>query len=125
MEQKVCLDTDICIEVIKNTEIGRKTVDAIAKYPIFITTITAFELYTRKTSIDKIDLFLNKVDVLDFDIRCAKAASKVYNSLKDGGMLIEFRDIFIAATCIENKCSLATLNKKHFERIKGLEILDI
>ena len=125
MEQKVCLDTDICIEVIKNTEVGKNTLDVIAKSHVFISTITVFELYTRKTNIDKINFFLDKVDILDFDTRCAKIASKVHNSLKEDGTLIDFRDIFIAATCIENNCVIATLNKKHFERIKGLEILDI
>ena len=36
--------------------------------------------------------------------------------------MIEFRDIFIAATCIENNLPIVTLNKKHFERIAGLDI---
>lgn len=36
--------------------------------------------------------------------------------------MIEFRDIFIAATCVVNKASLLTLNKKHFTRIAGLQV---
>lgn len=31
-------------------------------------------------------------------------------------------NIFIAATCIVNELPIVTLNKKHFERIKGLDI---
>lgn len=36
--------------------------------------------------------------------------------------MIEFRDIFIAATCIVNELPIATLNKKHFKHIEGLKI---
>jgi tRNA(fMet)-specific endonuclease VapC len=36
--------------------------------------------------------------------------------------MIEFRDIFIAATCIVNGFPVKTLNKKHYGRIKGLSI---
>lgn len=37
--------------------------------------------------------------------------------------MIEFRDIFIAATCIVNGLPIVTLNKKHFKRIAGLKII--
>ncbi len=34
------------------------------------------------------------------------------------------RDLFIASTSIVNDCTLVTLNKKHFENIKDLQLLD-
>ncbi len=37
--------------------------------------------------------------------------------------MIEFRDIFIAATCLVYELPILTFNKRHFKRIKGLEIL--
>jgi tRNA(fMet)-specific endonuclease VapC len=37
--------------------------------------------------------------------------------------MIEFRDIFIAATCIVNELPLITLNKKHFKRIEELKLI--
>jgi predicted nucleic acid-binding protein len=43
--------------------------------------------------------------------------------LRKENLLIEFRDIFIAATCLVNHLPIKTINKKHFERIKGLEII--
>lgn len=36
--------------------------------------------------------------------------------------MIEFRDIFIAATCIIHDLSVKTLNSKHYGRIAGLNI---
>ncbi len=37
--------------------------------------------------------------------------------------MIEFRDIFIAATCMVHELPIVTLNKKHFKCIDGLKIL--
>jgi len=36
--------------------------------------------------------------------------------------MIEFRDIFIAATCLVYQMPVKTLNQKHFKRIVNLEI---
>ena len=43
--------------------------------------------------------------------------------LKKRGEIIEDMDIMIAATCISNNLILITSNKKHFQRVKGLEVL--
>jgi predicted nucleic acid-binding protein len=39
--------------------------------------------------------------------------------------MIEIPDMLIGATAKANNLKLATLNKKHFERIKNLEIITI
>src|SRR3989344_3971151 len=121
MEQKVCLDTDACIEVINDSLNCKTIINKIQSKEVFVSSITVFELYLRETNLDKVDNLLDKFNVLNFDENTAKIASEVSKNLKKSGLLIEFRDIFIAATCIKNKCSLVTLNKKHFERIKELE----
>jgi predicted nucleic acid-binding protein len=60
--------------------------------------------------------------ILPFDDEVSIKASEIYHELKKRNELIEFRDIFIAATCLVHKLSIMTSNKKHFERIKGLKI---
>jgi predicted nucleic acid-binding protein len=37
--------------------------------------------------------------------------------------MIDLADILIGATALTHDIPLATLNRKHFERIKGLEII--
>jgi len=49
-------------------------------------------------------------------------AAEVYHDLRKRNKMIEFRDLFIAATAIAHDLPVLTLNKKHFERIKGIEI---
>src|SRR3989338_3592072 len=100
MEQKICLDTDACIEIANNTRVGEKI------------------LY----KIENVEFLLRRFNKLSFDDVCAKEGSEISKELAKKGKVIDFRDIFIAATCIINKCSLLTLNLKHFKDIKGLKI---
>lgn len=55
----------------------------------------------------------------------AKEASKIYRNLRTKNKIIEFRDILIASSAIIYKIPIATINKKHFERIDVLEIIKI
>lgn len=123
MAEKVCLDTDICIAVLN----GEKRVEDFRKVltdsELFTTSITVFELYLRDYNLDKIIGLLNNVYVLNFDEICAIKASNIQKQLKSKGVMLEFRDVFIASIAIINNCSLATFNKKHFSRIKNLELL--
>lgn len=52
----------------------------------------------------------------------AKIASEIYLDLRAKNKLIEFRDILIAATALQHTMPLATLNRKHFERVEGLKL---
>lgn len=124
MEQKVCIDTDIAIDIIKKSPKVEQLLSKFSDFNAAISSITAFELNLRKTNITDIDNFISSVYVLPFGIETARIASGIEKALKAQGKTIGFEDVFIAATCIANGCALATLNKKHFENIKGLKIID-
>jgi len=51
-------------------------------------------------------------------------ASDIYAERKASGRLIDDGDLLIAAQCINNNYVLVTNNTKHFQDIKGLEIMD-
>ena len=82
-------------------------------------------ILVRETNLEPIENFKDKVKVLDFDELSSRKASEVSKELKKNGKLIDFRDLFIASTCIINNCILVTFNKNHFERIKefGLNLI--
>lgn len=65
---------------------------------------------------------LNKIWGIDEKI--AEKFGELRKDLRRKGKLIEDIDIFIASTCIVNNLILVTLNKKHFKKIVGLNILD-
>ena len=95
-------------------------------YSLFaVSVITEYEI--RIGSNVETDLFWNdffeKITVLSFDKKASLNAVKIFKQLKKDSKLIEIPDILIAATAQANQLKLATLNKKHFERINSLEII--
>ena len=99
---------------------------------MYITIITLYELVRgdvlagfsgedSKRDYEKIFMVLN------FDNKALVKASEIYAALKKKSMLIDERDIMIGAICISNNLPLATLNKKHFNRLKqfGIKLIDI
>jgi predicted nucleic acid-binding protein len=64
-----------------------------------------------------------ELSILPFDSKANKIAVGIYQELKAKNKLIEIPDILIAATALVNNIPLATINKKHFNRINGLHLL--
>ena len=124
MDQKICLDTDISIEILKETSKGKRFLDLIEESHVFITAISIFELFQRETNLEAAEKLLFRLNILDFNELSARKASEIFKNLKRQGKPIEIRDLFIASTAIANNCTLATLNRKHFEHIKELKLLD-
>ena len=62
------------------------------------------------------------VDTLDMAI--LDKAAGIYAILKKSGRIIDDADILIAASCLANGHTLVTNNKKHFERVEGLQFVD-
>ena len=124
MDKKVCLDTDACISVIKGEPKAEKISDFIGSGKLFVSSITVFELYLRKENLHEIADFLGGIFVLNFDEECAIKASNLQKELRENGVVLDFRDIFIASIAMVNYCTLATFNKKHFSRINDLDLLN-
>jgi tRNA(fMet)-specific endonuclease VapC len=70
-----------------------------------------------------IKLLTNNIEVLSLSEKVARKAAEIYHQLRQSNQMIEFRDIFIGATCIVNDLPIKTLNGKHFSRINGLKII--
>jgi tRNA(fMet)-specific endonuclease VapC len=62
--------------------------------------------------------------VLPFDQVAVQQAVVINNQLKLKSKQIGIADLFIAAIAMSNNMPFVTLNKKHFERIQGLEIIE-
>ena len=93
---------------------------------LYVSSITAFELYSGATDIKKrqdIDTLLQGVFILPLNTDIAKNAGFIYQGLRRRGNMIEVTDILIAATALENDLPIKTLNTSHFQRISGLVML--
>ena len=128
MAGKVVLaDTSVLIDFFRKSDKANSFLIGLVKqdYSFCISAITEFEIYTGATDnqLDYWNEFLKKTQVLSFDKNVVKVAVELNRTLKRRRKQIEMADLFIAATAIESKLPLATLNKKHFERIDQLELI--
>lgn len=121
------VDTSIVIDHLRaGDKNATKLVKLAEKYQVlFISAVSVYELYAGATSpfkIEETSSIISNMSVLLFDEDVALKAAEIYRQLKSKNKLIEFRDLFIAATCVVHDYPIATLNKKHFERIDSLII---
>lgn len=129
MENKIILiDTSILIDYFrKSDKANSKFVHlALQGFVFQISSVTEYEIYSGATSeqIPFWDDFLKKVKVLPFDQNVVKKAVAINQTLKQNRKLIDLADLFIAATAIANNLSFGTLNRKHFDRVDLLTIVD-
>lgn len=123
----VVIDTSIFIEHLRATNKTQTTLWQIPEQTeIFISSVTLYELLMGATNHQKhkdvIFLTQNTI-VLPFDEEVSKRAATIYHELRVSNKMIEFRDIFIAATCLTYNLQVKTLNINHFKRIEGIKFM--
>jgi len=129
MADKIILvDTSVLIDYFRKTDKENAALVAIVKqgYAFCISSVTEYEIY-RGALLGQItfwDNLLEKVEVLSFDKAASRIAVNINAELKRKRNQIEIADLFIAATAVANDLKLATLNKKHFDRIEALSLMD-
>lgn len=120
-------DTGIFIEHLRAKDKLSTTLYKISESTdIYVSAVTVYELYMGATNKDKerdVVVITENFTVLPFTDTVAQKAADLYHKLRLSNQMIEFRDIFIAATCMVHELPIVTLNKKHFKRIDGLKIL--
>lgn len=121
------IDTSLFIEFLRSR---KKEDTALYKLPgnvsYSLSSVTLFELYMGATTPEKendIHLLTDDLNIISFDDEIALRAGTIYHELKKNNKMIDFRDIFIGATCLAHNLPLATLNEKHFNRIDGLILI--
>ncbi len=124
----ICLDTSILIDYYRKTDKQKAFFFRLTQiYQLFaVSVITEYEIMIGSSHIQHIFWlsFFDKVTILPFTKEANKMAVEIYRQLKAGNKLIEIADILIAATALSNALKMATLNKKHFDRIQGIALID-
>ena len=126
---RMVVDTSIFIDFLRAKKKEQTILQNLSdKHRLFISSVTLFELLVGATSKEKwvevIEL-TEDIPVLGFSEKTSEIAAKIYQVLKKQNKIIEYRDIFIAATAISNGLPILTLNKKDFLRIKDLELVEL
>ena len=75
-------------------------------------------------NIERLNQFLQIVEVADFDDASADAYSRIRLALRQIGRPTSEMDMLIAAVALANDAVLVTHNTRHFEDIEGLVLED-
>jgi predicted nucleic acid-binding protein len=129
MADKIILvDTSILIDYYRITDKNNSAWIALVRqgYSFSISAITKYEIYSGATASQLTfwDTVLQAVTVIPLDEATVDTAVTINNAPKRKRKQIDLADLFIGATAVAHNLSLATLNRKHFDRIDTLHLID-
>lgn len=130
MADKITLvDTSVLINYYRKTDKANSVWVKLVRqgYRFSISAVTKYEIYSGATQ-NQLGFWnnvLQAIEVIAFDEVCVDTAVDVNAALKRKRKQIGIADLFIAATALSHNLSIATINKNHFDRIDGLEIIEI
>jgi predicted nucleic acid-binding protein len=129
MAEKIVLaDTSLLIDFFRKSDKSKSHLVSLIRkdYEFCICVITEYEIYSGATEsqIEYWKKFLEKINVIPLDQAAKKEAVNINNVLKAKRKQIELADLFIAAIAMSNNLPVATLNKKHFERVESLVLVE-
>ena len=121
------LDSSILIELFRKKDKENTTFYSLSHSykDLCISAITYYEIGVgnRKSHSEYWESLSENLRVIPFDKVCSNSAVTIYLDLLKTNKIIDLADILIGATAVSYNIPIATLNVKHFDRIKGLEIL--
>ena len=123
------LDTNICIYIINEqpAQVLRRVIQA-GRESLAISTVTVAELAfgvsksTRPDSRAKLENFLSKFPILDWDQDAAWLYGNVRKALEAKGQRIGERDLLLACQALALDATMVTNNTREFERVEGLKL---
>lgn len=128
----IIVDTNFLSDILAGKSSARKTLTKIISegYYILTTVITTSELFYgarrrkwQEDRVQKLHDFVHSLQVLDFTLEHSEIFGSLRAELVDTGQDIGFADTAIAAIALSLDLPIITANVKHFERIKGLNII--
>ncbi len=124
----VAVDTDLVIDFLRGRGEGVGLVRMLlVERRLRLTAVTGFELRVGT------DFLARRADILrllrsrtvPLDGASALRGGEVAAELRDRGEPIGFADCLQAGICLRNHLPLATRNRRHFERISQLQLVDL
>ena len=123
------LDTDICIELIRQNERVLDKVEHIGEENCFVTEITIAELFYGAAKSGHPEQFEDVNHILQaFDLKPLLPALRLYGEnkslLENQGLMIGEFDLLIGSCAVYHNLIMVTSNLKHFDHIPDIELED-
>lgn len=124
----ILVDTSILIDYYRKTDKANSAWMALVRqgYGFALSTITKYEVYAgaAQSQLAFWNNVFQTIAIVPFDEACVDTAVSINANLKRKRGQIGIADLFIAATAIRHGLSFATLNRRHFDRIDSLIIIE-
>jgi tRNA(fMet)-specific endonuclease VapC len=124
----ILLDTNVVVAFLNGDKSILKRI-RVEIDEIGLSTLVVAELdYGAKVSqrsednLEKLYRLLEIIQVVPFDIECARIFGTIKSKLRSMGKPTGEVDALIAAAAMAREATLVTSNKKHFENIEGLKV---
>lgn len=131
---RYCLDTDVCIRIIRNRPFVGGDLEARLNEhadDLVTSTVVMTELLhgaavsaNPPKERDNAVRLLARLTVLDFDAEAAEHAADIKADLQRKGRMIGGNDILIAGHARSRGLIMVTGNLREFERVEGLRVED-
>ncbi|OGD79838.1 hypothetical protein A2368_04645 [Candidatus Collierbacteria bacterium RIFOXYB1_FULL_49_13] len=126
----VVLDTCVIIDHLRRREGESALVSVFKKHREqrwAVSVVTIQELYEGRSTRSEAGessllATLSLFEVLAYNTEVASLAGKI---ARDREELMDFADAAIAATAVVNEAGLYTLNRKHFQMVPSLELVEL
>ncbi len=126
---KYLLDTNVCIDLIRDRPDVVARAAAVSPDDCAASTVTVYELFygaekARDPAAERqhVETLLATVSELPFGSRAAEAAAKIRGTLESAGCVIGPYDLLLAGHAISTGLILVTDNISEFQRVPGLSI---
>jgi tRNA(fMet)-specific endonuclease VapC len=126
-KQLILVDTSVLIDYFRKQDKERSVFLQLARsgYEMTISSVTEFEIYSG-VSVAQESFWtelLDQIHIIPFGSLEARRAVALQKELKRSRKQLDVPDLFFAATALAHELSLASLNRKHFDRVPGLKVV--
>ena len=127
---KYLLDTNVCVDYLNGRHARVvERVQGAAPADLALSSVVVAELrygadrstHTRANHA-RLDVLVEEIPVLDFDLEAASAYGRLRERLDSAGTPIGPNDMLIAAQAVARALVLVTDNEGEFRRVKGLRV---
>ena len=121
----IVADTDVLIDYLAGKGEAERVEGLLRRGFIRTTVISRFELLSgarNPRQVARVMELLDAIPSLGLDDLAADAASEIRRALEKSGNSIGMADSLIAGIVTSNGGALLTRNRRHFERVPGLEL---
>ena len=114
-------DKNVCEQYLTESQNGHECVIPPVAYYEIKRGLLATNAFAKARDFD---ILCQEFEVGEMNTQIWDEAARLYATHRQRGEPVEDADLFIAAFCIANNYTLVTDNKRHFEHINGLQLVN-